>query len=406
MKRNGDAPLAFMCLIAAALGVYFVADAGYPLAMKSGDGFKFGRSQLVWLVIAVGTYFLCARITDRRWMILGNLLFLCSLVGCVIVLVPGIGTEINNARRWLAMPGFRSLSIQPAEFFKLGAVLFVAWLLEKAPSKPRFRAKPTPWPDRLMKLAPFALVVVGALLIEREPDLGTAMTVVGILVAMLWVGGVSLKVMGGLVASCALAALVMVYLQPYRWSRIVAHENRWSAEHASEVGFQPVRSELGIGTGGLTGVGPGMGVTKHSLPAATTDFIFTTVAEEFGFIGALSILALLGGITGRLIYLSLHAPTRYAALVFAGCAAWIGGQTVLNVLMVTGIIPPVGIPLPFISMGGSSLIALAIGIGAVQALSKPGKEDTQDAASGMRWRHRRSRVSRNSGRIRRGLTGM
>lgn len=395
--------LATLCAVSAMLGVYFVADAGFPGAMKAGNGFRVAQ-QLLWLLLGVVAYLLAARLPESRWKGLGLLLFGLAWAGCFLVLLPSVGLEVNNARRWIQVPLLKA-TVQPAEFLKLGSVLFLAWLLEKVPSRPRFRQKPLPWRERAIRALPFLIVIAGAALIEREPDLGTAATVFGILLAMLWLGGVKGKVILGLLAGAVALGAIMILLQPYRLDRILAHNDRWSDEHAAEVGYQPNRSEVGIGMGGLTGLGPGMGVTKHSLPEATTDFIFTTIAEEFGFLGSLAVIALLGTISWRLFWLAERAPSRYAALVAAGCGSWIGGQSALNLLMVTSVIPPVGIPLPFLSMGGSSLIAIAIAMGIVQSLAHArGKEVAADASSGMRWGNRRARLPRHPGRLRRGLS--
>jgi len=228
-----------------------------------------------------------------------------------------------------------------------------------------------------------------------------------ILFAMLWLGGVRWTTVALLAAGALIAAIVFVHQEPYRLQRILSHDDRWNTAVSTAEGFQPVRAEVGIGMGGLAGQGIGMGLAKYVLPAATTDFVFVTIAEEGGFAGSLLVIGLLTAIVWRLFVLAARAPNRYASLVAAGTACWIGFQAALNLVMVSGMFPPIGVPLPFFSMGGSSLLALATGLGIVQAAITVGrKEDAQDAARGLRRRDGRARVPGSSYRVRCGFSRM
>jgi cell division protein FtsW len=399
-----DRQLAILSVIAALLGVFFVIDAGIPLGARLGDGLRCGLNQCLWFVIAALAFFAASWVREKHWRYLGVGLFIASLAGCVLVFTSW-GAEVNGAWRWVRIPFLPGrVTVQPSEFFKLGTILLLAAVATY--SQARRKDQPSAsWWQRTWRLTPFVLVVVGAALIEREPDLGTATVVVGIFGAMLWLAGTRMRVLLAMLAIAALMVVVMIRVQPYRWARILAHEDRWKAEIAKDMGYQPVRSELGIGMGGIAGHGFGMGITKHSLPAATSDFIFATVAEETGFIGSMAVLLLLAGIAGRLLWLGARARNGYAALVCGGVGWWIGLQTALNLVMVTGLVPPVGIPLPFLSAGGSSLLALALALGVVQSvLRDPRKEDAQDEARSVRWRHGRTRLPGSSHRVRRSLS--
>src|SRR5262249_19776069 len=161
-----------------------------------------------------------------------------------------------------------------------------------------------------------------------------------------------------------------------RISRILNHDARWSEENIEGSGYQTTQSEAAMARGGLFGVGLGEGRAKHTLPAPTTDFIMTTVAEETGLVGALIRARPAGGISGRLMWLGRGTSDRFGKLVLGGTAGWIGVQACTNIAMANGFAPPIGVPMPFVSAGGSSLIALWMAVGACQSVIK---EDPQEA---------------------------
>jgi cell division protein FtsW len=166
-----------------------------------------------------------------------------------------------------------------------------------------------------------------------------------------------------------------------------------------DTGYQTVQSEIALASGGPIGVGPGAGRAKQVLPAATTDFILATIGEEFGLFGVLLVLCVLGALVIRLFQLAANAPNRFAGMVLVGVGSWIGFQTILNVMMVNATLPAIGVPLPFISSGGSSLVSLWLGVGLCQAVLQPAPEPTAEvekkgAPNRNRWRNRRPRISR------------
>jgi cell division protein FtsW len=238
------------------------------------------------------------------------------------------------------------------------------------------------------------LILVLAFKIEREPDLGTAAVILSIMMILFWLGGVSSKSMKILVVFGMIATVGLMVLEPYRLDRITNHYHRWDEKNVDDIGFQTTQSETAMAGGGLAGVGIGAGRAKHIIPAPTTDFVMATIGEEFGLIGSLITILVMGALVFRLIYLSRTVHSETAKLILLGVAAWLGVQSCVNVIMANGTAPAIGIPFPFISSGGSSLIALWIAMGVCQAcvINAPVKEKVRENSRNRR-RYRGSRLS-------------
>lgn len=397
----------WLFLIAALLtvvGLVFVFDAGYARSIASGLGLipREFRGQLVYGAFGIVLGLVVWRIPLVGWKRLAIPIGVVSMAS--LILVKFIGTERNGAQRWIDIGPF---DLQPSEFAKLAAVLFLALVLATywptAPLKKRPRdtaeALDKIWLPKLGRAMLFAPVLVAVVLIEMEPDLGTAAVIGATAFLMMILAGVS---RGSIVCLALLAVGGAVFLakqEPYRMERILTHTERWSEENVAGIGYQPVHSEAAMAQGGLTGVQLGNGRAKHVLPAATTDYILATIAEETGLIGSLAVLGLLGALVARLWVLARRAASRFGSLVLGGCACWIAVQSCTNVMMSNGTLPSIGIPLPFISSGGSSLIALWLAIGLCQAAAaerpvQVREEEAEHAASHHRWRDRRARLSR------------
>jgi cell division protein FtsW len=248
---------------------------------------------------------------------------------------------------------------------------------------------------KLRRCLPGLWVLLAVVLINKEPDLGTAAVIAATAFVMFVAGGVTRKTLFVGVLLAALGVGAMIKQEPYRMERIANHASRWSDQNMDDTGYQTVQSEVAQASGGVLGVGIGAGRAKHVLPATTTDFIMATVGEEFGLLGSLVVVGLLGAFVLRLIVLAGRAETQFGALVLTGIAAWIGVQACTNIMMANGFLPAIGIPLPFISSGGSSLISLWLGIGLAQAVLAPlpAKEEELAPRRHRRW-HRRARLSR------------
>lgn len=401
LKRFPDPVLFWSCLAVSVLGLVAIWDAGY--ARTDGSAFpRELRNQAIYLVLAIAACWGCTFIPRKSWKWLGWAGVALSFGALVLVKVPGFGVTIGGAARWIK---FGPVTLQPSEFIKLAAIMFLAAMMaaHKPWEKPRkaFRNLgeriDRSWAPKVKRAYPFFIVLGLAVMVERQPDLATGAMILASALAIIVVAGVSLKSLVTLAVFAILLAGFAVYEQPYRLERFRVHSERWEANNRLDGGYQTIVSETALANGGFSGVGIGNGTAKHRLPAPTTDFVLTTVGEEFGMVGVLVIVGLLATVTMRLFYLASRAPDNFARLALVGMAVWIGVQTCTNVTMVNGSLPPIGIPLPFVSYGGSSLLALWMGVGLSMSLAakKPKtKEVDQPATGSYGWRDRRPRVSR------------
>jgi cell division protein FtsW len=206
------------------------------------------------------------------------------------------------------------------------------------------------------------------MVVEKEPDLGTAAIIAVTGFAMFVPGGVSKRSLAAAVVLAVSGCWLMIKHEPYRLERIENHIQRWSPKNVDDTSYQTVQSELAMATGGVTGIGVGNGRAKQVIPATTTDFIWATLAEEFGLAGSLVVLAVIAAFVWRLLQQSSRAPSRFGSLVLFGLGAWIGIQACVNVMMANGFLPAIGIPGPFLSSGGSGLIALWCAVGLSQSV--------------------------------------
>jgi len=400
--RVRDPALFWLAVLATVIGLFFIFDAGYARSIQAGRG-PIPREFLLqagYFAAALLAFGLSARLDEERWCKLSKVLWLAGLALLLLVAIPGIGYEMNGARRWLKIGPF---SIQPSEFVKLSLVLYLAGGLatRKAwPKKIKACASRAVWLDKvaipkLGRLLPALWAATAIGLVSLEPDLGTAGVLAVAAFLMFATGGVSFKslVAGGAIASVAVGLLILK--EPYRIERIANHAHRYEARFRDDVGYQTVQSEQAMASGGLLGVGPGAGRAKHVMPAATTDFIPSTIAEEFGFLGWLIVAGVVAALVVRLFVLAVIARTRFAALILVGVGAWIGVQSLTNLLMANGFLPAIGIPLPFVSSGGSSLLALWMAMGLSQSVlvRRPASKEATLATGDHRWGDRRARLS-------------
>jgi len=371
--KLADPVLFGLAFVATLVGTLAIFDAGYARSIQSGGGIipREFRMQLLFSFLGLGTGYVTSRIPLATWRRRSTVVFGVTALLVFALLVPIWSINMNGATRWIDLG---PVMIQPSEFAKVGVVVFLAGIFAARPAwrQPRRIRDLWHWLDQvgLRKLAraiPALLVLVVAVKIEREPDLGTAAVILAILGAMMVLGGVS----GKSLALCAAVGIVGAYgfvrMEPYRLERITSHAQRWESQHMDDVGYQTVQSETAIASGGLTGVGIGSGRAKYMLPAATTDFITSTIGEETGLVGSWLTLGLLGGLTWRLFWLAKRTKDAFGSLVCAGIGVWFGMQATVNVMMANGTFPPIGIPLPFFSSGGSSLIALWWAVGLAMA---------------------------------------
>jgi cell division protein FtsW len=332
-----------LVMILSASSVSSLEDYGSPW-------YQFTR-QAIWFVLSLAALVLVMRRDYRKWRRRAGLYLLGSLFLLVLVVIPGIGVEANGATRWL---GYGPLSIQPSELVKLTLIVFWADLLAR-------RAK---WIDdcRLTLVPVLITFLVAAALIMKQPNLGPTMIIFAVMVAMLFVGGTAGRWIVAVLAAGAAAGAAFAMLFPWRWKRISAFMDPW--QDAQNTGYQTIESKTALANGGLTGTGLGEGRAKWGfLPEAHTDFIFSVIAEEAGFIGGLLVIALFITFAVVGFQVAMRAPDRFGALLATGITAWFIVQSFLNIGQAVGALPVMGVPLPFVSSGGSSLLFSMIAAG-------------------------------------------
>jgi cell division protein FtsW len=302
--------------------------------------------ELEFLALSIPVFWAAVRMPPSAYRRLTYPIFVLSLLALAAVLVPGIGVTINGAHRWLQLGPF---SVQPSEFAKLGILLWGADLLARKESLGSL----TSARHVLVPLVPgFALVVV---LVMREPDLGTSLCFMLLLMALLWMVGLPVRYFASIVALIVAAATVLAMTEPYRVQRLTTFLHPNLDPQAN--GFQALGGLAALGSGGIFGVGLGHGTLKYGwVPNANTDYVFAVVGEELGLLGTTAVLLMFGLFAYSAMRTAWRSQDPFVRLVCSGAAVWISGQALINIGYVTALLPVTGIPLPFISNGGTSLI--------------------------------------------------
>lgn len=282
-------------------------------------------------------------------------MLILSFILLILVFSP-LGVSAGGARRWLKL--WPSV-FQPSELVKLSMVFFLAWYL----SGPNYKK------DNLKHfLIPIAVMGIFQIIFLKQPDFGAVITLGIITITMLFIAGASFRFIG-LTIVCALPAIIYLAKEPYRWRRITSFLDPWSDPQGS--GFQLVQSLIALGSGGLTGQGLGEGKQKLAfLPEIHTDFIFAHIGEELGFLGALSVVILFFVLSMRGIKIAINQTDLFRYFLAIGITIMISIQALINFSVVTGLAPTKGLPLPFISYGGSSLVVNFMAIGILLNLSR------------------------------------
>lgn len=395
-----DPFLFWTCLSASAIGLIAIWDAGYARTEGSALPREL-KWQALYLLLAVVLCWACTKVPRTSWKWLGWVGIGASVLSLIAVKVPGIGVDIGGAQRWI---GIGPVTIQPSEFIKLAAIMFLSatmaahtpWVPPRKAFKNFGEKIDRVWVPKLKRGFPLLIVVALAVMIERQPDLATGAVILACAVAVIVVAGVSRRSLAILGVIAVLGAGFAIVDEPYRLERFKVHAERWESNNRLDGGYQTVVSETALARGGLFGVGIGNGIAKSRLPAPTTDFVLATVGEEFGLIGALVVIGALAVVSWRLFWLAARAPDNFSRLALTGMAVWIGVQSCTSVMMVNGSLPPIGIPLPFVSYGGSSLLSLWMGIGIAMSMGgtkSQEKEVDQPETGSYGWRDRRPRVS-------------
>ncbi|MDQ1437581.1 MAG: cell division protein FtsW [Acidimicrobiaceae bacterium] len=335
------------------IGLVMVLSASSVQALRHhGSAWQFFAKQVMWLSAAAAVMVATMRFDYKRWRGLAKPVLFVSVGLLVLVLVPGMGITVSGSTRWLGAGGWR---VQPSEAAKLGLLLYCADLLSRRSNKMG------DWRLTLMPVI-VAFGIVGAL-IMAQPDMGTTLVAGCITLTLLWVAGARLTHMTMLLASTAVGAFVVGMAEPYRRARMLSFLDPW--KDAGNTGYQAAQGLVALGSGRWFGVGLGASRAKWGfLPNAHTDFIFAIIGEELGLLGALLVVGLFVAFAVLGVRAALRAPDRFGMLLAAGITAWIVGQAFINIGAVIGLLPITGVPLPFVSFGGSALVITmgAVGI--------------------------------------------
>ena len=363
--KSETEPIVIVMVILLVTGTINVFSSSYVLAaMNFENPYYFLQRHLQWLLLGTVACWLCRRINYQR---LRGLMFIGLGINLfLLVAVLFIGTTVNGAQRWIALG---PLSFQPAEFAKLMGVLMGAFSISSVLAKEHFRMD-RDWPRVVI---PFGAILLMAFLVYREPDFGTACIVFGVPLFMALVLLVPPRRWVLILIPVALAALAIGTLQPYRMKRMEVWLDPWS--DARNAGYQMVQSLSTIGSGGIFGMGFGDGVSKYEyLPEAHTDFAFAIFSQEHGFFGVLLIFFLFAVLLVASIRVATRAKDTFGQVLALGIIFLVVGQALANLAMVAGLLPVVGVPLPFISYGGSSLIVTMAGMGMLLGIADRSKD--------------------------------
>lgn len=375
-RRTGDVAL-FACVLAmVALGLVMVYSASSVVAYERlQDSAYFFKRQALWAALGLIALGVAWRTHYARLGRLAVPVLLVAVVLMGLVLVPGIGVVAGGARRWLVAGPLR---FQPVELAKLAMVLYVAqFATRRGPGMGDFRRGVLP-----------PLVVTGLLgaLALRQPDMGSALVLGAAVFVMLFLGGARVLHLGLVVAAALPVLVAAVIVADYRMARVVAFLNPWRDPQGT--GFHIIQALLAFGSGGLLGTGLGASRQKFFyLPERHTDFIFAILGEELGLVGTLGLLVLFGLFAYRGLRIAAYAPDRFSSLLAAGITASITGQALLNMGVTTGSLPVTGVPLPFVSFGGSAMVTTMIQVGVLLNISRYARP-VRPAVSRPAWRDR------------------
>ena len=358
-KLTPDMWLFGAMVVLLSIGVVMVYSASAIMATdRFHDPYFFLKKQLVWAALGAIALSVAVRVDYRRLERLQWPILIAAAVLLVMVLVPPFAQPINGTRRWLRVAG---VSFQPAELAKLALVLYLAaYLARRREGLSDFRRGLLP---------PLTIAGLFALLVLAQPDLGNCLTLIIVTFGLLYLAGVRLVHLAMLVAPALPLMMLAVWMAPYRLRRITTFLDPWADQKGG--GFQIIQSWLALGSGGL--FGRGMGESKQKLfylPESHTDFIFAVLGEELGFLGAVVLVALFAVLIWRGLRVGVRAPDAFGAYLALGITLLIATQTLVNLGVVTGSLPTKGLPLPFISFGGSALLMTMLSTGVLLNISQ------------------------------------
>lgn len=365
MTDQGDKTLLFTVLTLITIGLIMIASAGVVYSQtRFGDQYFFFKRQLFYGVLpGLVVLFLAQRINYRFWKKVGVIFFILSLLALILIFVPGFGAKIYGASRWLQLGTF---SFQPSEMMKLAIILYLAsWLESRGWSRVR---------DFFEGFLPFIIIVslVGFLII-KQPDVGTLVIIVLTSLVIYFVAGAKISHLMAIMLAGMIALLALIKMAPYRVNRLMVFIE--SQTDLRGIGYHVNQALIAIGSGGIFGLGLGHSRQKFNyLPEPVSDSIFAILSEELGMAGAMVLISLFVLLAIRGFKIAKNAPDTFGKLIAGGITSWIIFQSFINISAITGIIPLTGVPLPFISYGGTSLVFLMAGVGILLNVSKYAKK--------------------------------
>lgn len=352
-----DQGLLWVSLILLGIGLVMVYSASIALAeadkATGHNSTYFLVRQAIYLVISLCAALVAFQIPTAVWQKMAPYLFIGGLILLVLVLIPGIGRNVNGSRRWLSL---FVINLQPSEFMKLFAAIYVAdYTIRKSAVMDSFTRGFLPMVA--------VMVIVGGLLL-REPDFGAFAVIAAISISILWLGGINVKIFAGLLALLPVAIVGLIWTSPYRLQRVIGFMDPWADPFGK--GYQLSHALIAFGRGEWFGVGLGASVEKLLyLPEAHTDFLLAVIAEELGFVGVLVVIGLFAWLVLRAFGIAKEAINNeryFSALLAQGIGVWIGAQGIINMGVNMGLLPTKGLTLPLLSFGGSGILANCIAL--------------------------------------------
>lgn len=348
----------FSVLALVSIGTMMIFSASPTLGIKLEDAYYFIKRHLFFLLLGFGALYFGFNIDLENLRKKSNIIFIVSILLLLLVYIPGVGRNISGASRWIDL-GF--ITLQPSELIKFSLILFLAKLLAQMKEKVQ---------DLWRGLMPvLAMVGFVALLIMKQPDLGTTLVITATSFALLFLAGAQRKHLTALAIMGIAGISVISITSTYRLKRLLAYLDPWKDPQG--IGFQIIQSLLAVGSGGFWGLGLGASRQKYFyLPQQFTDFIFAILCEELGFIGATGVVILFIVFAVRGFIIAYNTNNFFYFLLASGITFWITLQALINIMVVVGLIPTTGIPLPFISFGGTATIINLFAVGVILKISK------------------------------------
>ena len=358
-KRSVEILLVVSVILISIFGIIMIYSASSIWAeYKYNDPLKYVKNQALFFIIGLILMFLVSKINYKFYLKKSNILLIGCIILLILVIIPGVGMVRNGSRSWF---GIGSFGIQPSEFTKLALIIFTSKYLMNN-EKNMKNIKKGVLPILCVLLFVFGLIML-------QPDFGTGMIIVISIIGLLFVGGVSMKFFIGLGIIGVLGITGLIIIAPYRLARILSFLNPWSDPLGS--GFQIIQSLYAIGPGGLFGFGFLNSRQKHFyLPEPQTDFIFSIISEEFGFLGIVIVVTLFLTIIITGFKISKNCKDLFGKYLSFGIMFQLSFQALLNLMVVVGLIPVTGVTLPFLSYGGSSLLITLCSIGVILNISR------------------------------------